>query len=595
MSSPVGYPQRNAYPMFSSTSQGDVPVGKNGANLVPVMATTSAQVVASKGAGIALSAGSSPLTVPGYDALDPVAPTIPTLTLSVKGALSVANPAVIWMDPDGTCYGAYTTLLYRSIDGGATWGSNGAIANFSAGGNGKILAFRRLANGEAIVSTDTSGAVGSKLWLSSGFAADPATATWTAVLTRADTETAFIDRSISVDGNSIACSAYGYPGYGVSRYVYYSTDAGLTWTTPFDTYLQCPNSAHSHIHGCALDHIGGLMWVYTGDGGDNRGVHVAKLGDFSTWQKIWADQPTTAYPMRNCMVLGTDNPDPNGIVRIRRNSWQLESAAQVPSNNVLVGSTVYCRGRPGDALYLASVFLGGQGDHGFVHATADGENVYTLYEAPVGTSIRRCLGPTDTGLLHLVLTRDGTSTEETATAIAPKWVPQSSVRNQLPLQSAYDRDCTLSLPGIWYAGRGSPASAKAGVNESAYEAMLFDPAASETAICPILVPPGADFVDIDLWWTNAGAGIGNVTWTLYQGRAFVDGATLNASDFNNPNAVTVAAPMQHVLKKTRVRTQLPTLGASVLRLSLNRNGTDAADTLDANDAAAVAIVATRTL
>lgn len=40
MSSPVGYPQRNAYPMFSSTSQGDVPVGKNGANLIPVMAST---------------------------------------------------------------------------------------------------------------------------------------------------------------------------------------------------------------------------------------------------------------------------------------------------------------------------------------------------------------------------------------------------------------------------------------------------------------------------------------------------------------------------------------------------------------------------
>ena len=41
MSSPVGYPQRNAYPMFSSTSQGDVPVGKNGANLIPVMASIS--------------------------------------------------------------------------------------------------------------------------------------------------------------------------------------------------------------------------------------------------------------------------------------------------------------------------------------------------------------------------------------------------------------------------------------------------------------------------------------------------------------------------------------------------------------------------
>ena len=41
MSSPVGYPQRGAYPMFSSTSQGDVPVGKNGTNLIPVMAKVS--------------------------------------------------------------------------------------------------------------------------------------------------------------------------------------------------------------------------------------------------------------------------------------------------------------------------------------------------------------------------------------------------------------------------------------------------------------------------------------------------------------------------------------------------------------------------
>lgn len=41
MSSPVGYPQRGAYPMFSETSKGDVPVGKDGTNLIPVMATQS--------------------------------------------------------------------------------------------------------------------------------------------------------------------------------------------------------------------------------------------------------------------------------------------------------------------------------------------------------------------------------------------------------------------------------------------------------------------------------------------------------------------------------------------------------------------------
>lgn len=53
MSSPVGYPQRGAYPMFSSTSQGDVPVGKNGTNLIPVMAN----VIPSSGEIGSISAG----------------------------------------------------------------------------------------------------------------------------------------------------------------------------------------------------------------------------------------------------------------------------------------------------------------------------------------------------------------------------------------------------------------------------------------------------------------------------------------------------------------------------------------------------------
>ena len=60
MSSPVGYPQRNAYPMFSSTSQGDVPVGKNGANLIPVMAN----VTPSSG-GIGISAAPGKTTLSG--------------------------------------------------------------------------------------------------------------------------------------------------------------------------------------------------------------------------------------------------------------------------------------------------------------------------------------------------------------------------------------------------------------------------------------------------------------------------------------------------------------------------------------------------
>ena len=56
MSSPVGYPQRGAYPMFSETSKGDVPVGKDGTNLIPVMAnvtSSSRELVFSDNAPVA--------------------------------------------------------------------------------------------------------------------------------------------------------------------------------------------------------------------------------------------------------------------------------------------------------------------------------------------------------------------------------------------------------------------------------------------------------------------------------------------------------------------------------------------------------------
>ena len=69
MSSPVGYPQRNAYPMFSSTSQGDVPVGKNGTNLIPVMAN----VIPSSGGILKIMAGDVDVTgqISGVEYADP--------------------------------------------------------------------------------------------------------------------------------------------------------------------------------------------------------------------------------------------------------------------------------------------------------------------------------------------------------------------------------------------------------------------------------------------------------------------------------------------------------------------------------------------
>lgn len=110
MSSPVGYPQRNAYPMFSSTSQGDVPVGKNGTNLIPVMANVTSS---SGGLGELTAPNGSPLVFVPQISTGPVASSaawntaiklaplpivqVPTRINSVRGSCAVDDSVAAMM------------------------------------------------------------------------------------------------------------------------------------------------------------------------------------------------------------------------------------------------------------------------------------------------------------------------------------------------------------------------------------------------------------------------------------------------------------------------------------------------------------------
>jgi hypothetical protein len=144
--------------------------------------------------------------------------------------------------------------------------------------------------------------------------------------------------------------------------------------------------------------------------------------------------------------------------------------------------------------------------------------------------------------------------------------------------TAQDR---VLLPASTFTTIGGAASMGA-VN--VLTALLFDAAAVEESGTVGLVPANWPTFDILLWWTNAGAGVGNVRWRADHA-VTSDGGTLtrviNA-------AVTLAAPAQGVVKVSPLvygiaRTNLPVVHINAVRI-----GNDGADTLG-NDAALIAI------
>jgi hypothetical protein len=116
---------------------------------------------------------------------------------------------------------------------------------------------------------------------------------------------------------------------------------------------------------------------------------------------------------------------------------------------------------------------------------------------------------------------------------------------------------------------------------------LFDAASTERIAATIRVPKnlvGVRMVPV-LYWTNNGAGSGNVVWRYAYHHSTDAGATETASTFVN-FAVT-AAPAQDVLKITRADAFTVTADR-LLHFTIDREGGSGSDTL-ANDAGVFAM------
>lgn len=126
-----------------------------------------------------------------------------------------------------------------------------------------------------------------------------------------------------------------------------------------------------------------------------------------------------------------------------------------------------------------------------------------------------------------------------------------------------------------------------GTQAARWRVWQFDSAAVETVSAPVEIPSFWLTMDVDFYWSNMGAGAGDVRWAVSLDRAG-DGEAMGVSNGGGSAAVTITAPAQDVVKKSRLLTAHPVDATKLLNVRPSRTGTDAADTL-ANDASLIGV------
>lgn len=140
---------------------------------------------------------------------------------------------------------------------------------------------------------------------------------------------------------------------------------------------------------------------------------------------------------------------------------------------------------------------------------------------------------------------------------------------------------------LWLpAPLAAPAGGAPGLGGSSHPLWTLDSATNEVLLFPIPYVPGWGAYTIDLWWTNLGAGAGNVVFHCYD-QAHASGVAEGESTAFSGGAevYTLAAPAQDILAIDQIHTSTAMHLATELKsFSIRRQGADAADTLG-NDAA----------
>lgn len=149
---------------------------------------------------------------------------------------------------------------------------------------------------------------------------------------------------------------------------------------------------------------------------------------------------------------------------------------------------------------------------------------------------------------------------------------------------------TISIPvGGLVLLSGTPAIGSPVATGVTHRAWLLDADATEGLSTNLAIPPWWNTFHVDVLWTNAGAGSGNIVW--YSDIQIAgDGDTINTA--TSTFGPTATAPARGVLRVQRFYTGLSGGTAKTAFLTIYRIATNAADTLT-NDIGVYGVTLTR--
>lgn len=183
------------------------------------------------------------------------------------------------------------------------------------------------------------------------------------------------------------------------------------------------------------------------------------------------------------------------------------------------------------------------------------------------------------------LSRAVRTTAPTSPAVDDIWI-DSSVNAISPVRVGADRWTSASI-----GGSPSLSFLNTGTAEGRWLCWAFDAATEEAvATMGVIFPPTWQSVHVDLIWSNPLTGVGDVDWRITHGEA-ADTEALGGRAVV-VNTVTVAAPAQFVVKRTRLASGRAVVPAKLQTWQLRRMAAVVTDTL-ANDASMLAVEFTK--
>jgi hypothetical protein len=231
-----------------------------------------------------------------------------------------------WLSSDGVeMWNSSSTVLWRTVD---YWATDTELRTFDI----PVRGVRQLDSGELLVALQGDSDSPGEVWRTTGYTrADPTGCTWTKVLTCSYNDTyASGDWLMWCYGDVLLVGEYGAKTAGANaRGTYLSMDDGLTWTQIYDW-----EGSGKHMHGCAHDRYADMLWLCFGDSSQGYAYSTdwrAKVanGQQPTWVEHITNettgqsdavQPVGIYPMRDRVIMGTDDTK-NGLYRIERDDY----------------------------------------------------------------------------------------------------------------------------------------------------------------------------------------------------------------------------------------------------------------------------------